>query len=36
MPDIGARRTRFAIAISPIFSDLRRRLCEPVTGFSLF
>jgi len=36
IPDIGARRTRFAIAISPIFKDLRRWRSEPVTGFSFF
>jgi hypothetical protein len=35
-PDIGARRTRLATAISPIFKDLRPEDCEPVTGFSFF
>jgi hypothetical protein len=36
MPDIGARRTRLATSISPIFNGLRRKHSEPVTGFSFF
>src|SRR6476469_1317732 len=33
-PDIGARRTRFATLISPIFKGLRGEDSEPVTDFS--
>src|SRR5215468_10732631 len=33
-PDIGARKTRLAISISPIFNGLGRRLSEPVTQLS--
>jgi hypothetical protein len=33
-PDIGARRTRLATAISPIFNGLERELSGPVTSFS--
>jgi hypothetical protein len=35
-PDIGARRTRLATVISPIFNGLAREVSEPVTNFSLF
>jgi hypothetical protein len=35
-PDIGARRTRLAISISPIFKGLARELSGPVTDFSFF
>jgi hypothetical protein len=36
MPDIGARRTRLATSMSPIFSGLGYRVAEPVTDFSFF
>ena len=33
-PDMGARRTRLATAMSPIFNGLERDDAEPVTVFS--
>src|SRR6201991_3222637 len=35
-PDIGANKTRFAIAISPIFSGLSEGATGPVTEFLVF
>src|SRR6266849_9542139 len=35
-PDIGARRTRLATVISPIFKGLWREHSEPVTDVSYF
>jgi hypothetical protein len=35
-PDIGARKTRLATSISPIFNGLRPEHSEPVTDFSFF